>query len=53
MQPKGTHDDPLLHTQSNTTAGNFVSTTDDFDIANQFVEKMDMYMKLKRIIMLT
>ena len=37
--PKGTHDDPLLHTMSNTTAGNFVSTTASKDIAIDFAGK--------------
>jgi len=36
MQPKGAHDNLLRHTESNTTAGNFVSSTLDKDIAPQF-----------------
>lgn len=36
IPPKGGHDNLLLHTESNTTAGNFVSTTLDMDIAPQF-----------------
>jgi hypothetical protein len=31
--PKGRHNDALLHTKSNTTAGNFISTTDKFELA--------------------
>lgn len=31
--PKGTHNDALLHTKSNTTAGDFISTTDKFEVA--------------------
>lgn len=37
--PKGTHDDALLHTQSNATAGNFVSSTSERSIAHQFAGK--------------
>lgn len=36
MTPKGSHDNLLMHTESNTTAGNFISTTLDKDIATQF-----------------
>lgn len=36
MRPKGTHDNLLMHTESNTTAGNFISTSLDKDIASQF-----------------
>jgi len=36
--PKGTHDDALLHTSSNTTSGNFISTSSDIEIANGFVQ---------------
>ncbi len=39
IKPKGTHNDPLLHTKSNSTAGNFVSTSESFDIANDFAGK--------------
>ncbi len=43
--PKGMHDDVLLHTNSNTTAGNFISTTDNFEIARDgFAGKMAMFM---------
>lgn len=31
--PKGTHNNAFLHTKSNTTAGNFISTTDKFELA--------------------
>ncbi len=37
--PKGSHNDPLLHTKSNTTAGNFISTTSHFEIAREFAGK--------------
>ena len=37
--PKGTHDDPLLHTKSNATAGNFVSTSSDLSVAQSFAGK--------------
>ncbi len=37
--PKGTHNDPLLHTVSNVTAGNFVSTSIDETIATGFAGK--------------
>jgi hypothetical protein len=36
ITPKGTHDNLLMHTESNTIAGNFISTTLDKDIATQF-----------------
>ena len=36
FQSKGTHNDALLHTKSNTTAGNFVSTTSEQDVALGF-----------------
>ena len=36
FQTRGTHNDPLLHTQSNTTRGNFVSTTSEQDVALGF-----------------
>ena len=36
MSPNGTHDNLLMHTESNTTAGNFISTSLDKDIARQF-----------------
>ena len=44
FKPKGTHNDALLHTKSNTTAGNFVSISSDKIIATEFAEKMAMYM---------
>jgi hypothetical protein len=34
--PKGTHNDALLHTKSNATAGNFISTTSEQAIATDF-----------------
>ena len=37
--PKGTHDDALLHTSSNTTPGNFVSTSSDIEIVSEFAKK--------------
>lgn len=37
--PKGTHDDAWLHTKSNFTAGNFISTSGDFEIASEFARK--------------
>ena len=39
IDPKGTHNDALLHTKSNLTAGDFVSTTSDKEIATQFAGK--------------
>lgn len=39
FKPKGTHDDPLLHTSSNANAGNFVSTSSSEEIAIQFAGK--------------
>lgn len=39
FKPKGTHNDVLLHTKSNTTAGNFVSTSSDKAIATDFAGK--------------
>ena len=39
FKPKGTHNDALLHTKSNTTAGNFVSTSSDKAIATDFAGK--------------
>ena len=36
FSPKGTHNDALLHTKSNATAGNFVSTSGDMSIATDF-----------------
>jgi len=39
FKPKGTHNDALLHTKSNTTAGNFVSTSSDKAIATEFAGK--------------
>ena len=39
FKPKGTHNDALLHTKSNTTAGNFVSTSGDKAIATEFAGK--------------
>ena len=39
FKPKGTHDDALLHTESNTTAGNFVSTSSNKEIAIEFAGK--------------
>ena len=39
FKPKGTHNDALLHTKSNTTAGNFVSTSGDKIIATEFAGK--------------
>ena len=36
IKPKGTHNDALLHTKSNATAGNFVSTSSDMSIATDF-----------------
>ena len=39
FKPKGTHNDALLHTKSNTTAGNFVSTSGDIVIATEFAGK--------------
>jgi len=39
FKPKGTHNDLTLHTTSNTTAGNFVSSTSDISIAEQFAGK--------------
>ncbi|MBQ7067236.1 MAG: hypothetical protein IJN92_10495, partial [Lachnospiraceae bacterium] len=39
FKPKGTHNDALLHTKSNTTAGNFVSTSASKEIATQFAGK--------------
>ncbi len=36
--PKGEHNDVLLHTQSNTTAGNFISTSPNMEIANDFAK---------------
>ena len=39
FKPKGTHNDALLHTKSNTTAGNFVSTSGDKTIATEFAGK--------------
>lgn len=37
--PKGTHSDALLHTKSNATAGNFISTSSDKGIATDFEGK--------------
>lgn len=37
--PKGTHNDALLHTQSNETAGNFVSTSSEMGMATHFAEE--------------
>ncbi len=57
IKPKGTHDDALLHTKSNTTAGNFVSTTDQFDLARDgfagkngyvYVIETDNYVDINR-----
>ena len=39
FKPKGTHNDLLLHTTSNTTPGNFVSSSSKFDIAEGFAGK--------------
>lgn len=39
FKPKGTHNDALLHTKSNTTAGNFASTSIDKTIATEFAGK--------------
>ena len=39
FKPKGTHNDPLLHTSSTTTPGDFVSTSPDIDIAKGFTGK--------------
>jgi hypothetical protein len=39
FKSKGTHNDLLLHITSNTTAGNFVSSTSDINIAEQFAGK--------------
>ena len=39
FESKGVHGDPLLHTKSNTTAGNFVSTSADKGIATEFAGK--------------
>ncbi len=39
FEPKGTHNAALLHTKSNTTAGNFVSTSGDKAIATGFAGK--------------
>lgn len=39
FSPKGTHNDPLLHTSGNSNAGNFVSTSSDKNIANSFAGK--------------
>ena len=39
FKPKGTHNDALLHTKSNTTAGNFVSTSGDKTIVTEFAGK--------------
>lgn len=39
FSPKGTHNDALLHTKSNSTAGNFVSTSSSKNIASQFAGK--------------
>ena len=39
FKPKGTHNDALLHTKSNKTAGNFVSTSGDKAIATEFAGK--------------
>lgn len=36
FKPMGTHNDALLHTKSNATAGNFVSTSGDKAIATEF-----------------
>jgi len=36
FSPVGDHNDPLLHTSSNTTRGNFVSTTSNINIAEGF-----------------
>lgn len=47
FSPKGTHNDALLHTQSNTTAGNFVSTTSDKSIAAGFAGKNGYVYKIK------
>ena len=37
--PNGTHEDALLHTQSNSTRGNFVSTSSEQSIAIEFAGK--------------
>ncbi len=37
--PKGTHNNALLHTKSNSTVGNFVSTSGDKSIATEFAGK--------------
>lgn len=47
ISPKGTHNDALLHTQSNTTAGNFVSTTSDKSLANGFAGKNGYVYEIK------
>ena len=39
FKPKGMHNNALLHTKSNATAGNFVSTSADKDIATEFAGK--------------
>lgn len=39
ITPKGTHNDVSLHTKSNTTPGNFISSSTDINIANDFAEK--------------
>jgi len=39
FQPKGTHNDLLKHVTSNTTPGNFVSTSSDRGIAEAFAGK--------------
>ncbi len=36
--PKGEHNDVLLHTQSNTSAGNFISTSSSFEKARDFAK---------------
>lgn len=41
---KDCNNNALLNTKSNTTAGNFVSTSSDKIIATEFAEKMVMYM---------
>lgn len=37
--PKGTHNDALLHTKSNATVGNFISTSSNQSIASDFAGK--------------
>ena len=39
FSPKGTHNDPLLHTKSNATAGNFISTSCRQSVAEAFTGK--------------